>query len=79
MKCTLQGCVGEYEARTVTHTVRAEGELVVVDHVPASVCAICGDVLFDPQTVRQIEKLLKTRSTPTRTVPVYEYGGRVAV
>jgi YgiT-type zinc finger domain-containing protein len=73
MKCTLRGCSGEYEQQTVAHTVRHEGELVVIDHVPASVCAVCGDVLFDPVTIRRIEKLLETKSSSTRTAPIYEY------
>jgi len=73
MKCTVEGCPGEYERRKVTHTVRHRGELVVIDHVPAEVCDICGDVLLDPQTVRRLERLLKLRREPAGTIPVYEY------
>jgi YgiT-type zinc finger domain-containing protein len=72
MKCSITGCPGEYEARTVTHTVRQGSRLVVVDHVPAEVCGVCGDVLLRPETIRQLEALLK-RARPTRTVPLYEY------
>jgi YgiT-type zinc finger domain-containing protein len=73
MKCTVQGCPGEYERRTITHTVRHREEVVVIDHVPADVCSVCGDVLLAPQTVRHIERLLKSRRKPARTVPLYEY------
>ena len=55
MKCTMQGCPGEYEARTVVHTVKRRGEVIVIDHVPAEVCGVCGDVLLAPETVRRIE------------------------
>lgn len=73
MKCSLDGCSGRYEERLIVHTVRVGGEVVVIDHVPAEVCAACGDVLFTPDTVRHIERLLRERGQPSRTVPLYEY------
>jgi len=73
MNCSIQGCPGDYESRTVTHTVRHKGRIVVIDHVPAEVCSICGDVLLTPETVRHIEALLRDSAAPARTVPLYEY------
>lgn len=73
MKCSIEGCPGEYEERKIVHTVRHKGEVIVIDHVPAEVCSVCGDVLLKPETVRRIEKLLQTASRPTSTVPLYEY------
>lgn len=73
MQCSIKGCPGVYEDRTVVHTVRHKGEVIVIDHVPAEVCTVCGDVLFRPDTVRRIEEILLTRSVPSSTVPLYEY------
>jgi YgiT-type zinc finger domain-containing protein len=73
MKCTIQGCPGKYEERYVVHTVRHCGQVVVIDHVPAQVCPVCGDVLLTPETVRRIEALLEAHTQPARTVPLYEY------
>ena len=73
MKCSIEGCPGEYEKKDVVHTVRHRGQVVVIDHVPAEVCRVCGDVLLQPETVRHIEELLRTASRPTREVPLYEY------
>ena len=73
MSCSIHGCPGDYESRTVTHTVRHKGRIVVIDHVPAEVCSICGDVLLTPETVRHIETLLRDSTAPVRTVPLYEY------
>ena len=67
------GCPGEYEEQTIVHTVRHHGNVVVIDHVPAEVCSICGDVLLTPETVRRIEKLLETMPKPTKAVPLYEF------
>lgn len=78
MKCSLLGCSGEYEQRSVTHTVHYQGQLVVIDHVPARVCSACGDVMFDTKTARRIEQLLKSRSAPAHMAPVYEFAGKAA-
>ena len=68
-----QGYAGEYEEKEVIHTVRYHGQVIVIDHVPAEVCSLCGDVLLKPETVRRIETLLRSGTQPTSTVPVYEY------
>jgi YgiT-type zinc finger domain-containing protein len=73
MKCSIEGCPGVYEERRIVHTVRHKGQVIVIDHVPAEVCSVCGDVLLKPETVRHIEELLKTATRPTGTVPLYEY------
>ena len=48
MKCSIDGCPGEYETGKIMHTVRHHG------HVPAGICSVCGDVLLRPDTVRRI-------------------------
>ncbi len=73
MKCSIQTCAGEYEHREVFHAVRRRGQIMVIDHVPAEVCTICGDVIFRPDTVRGIEDLLRTLREPETMVPLYEY------
>ena len=72
MKCSIKGCPGEYESRAITHTVRPGGRVVVIDHVPAEICDVCGDVLLRLETIRQLESLLK-RAQPASSVPLYEY------
>ena len=73
MNCSVKNCPGEYEEKKIYHTVKMHNQVVVIDHVPAEVCSICGDVLLKPDTVRQIEKLLKKPVSPTKRIPLYEY------
>lgn len=73
MKCSIEGCPGEYEERQVVHTVRHKGQVIVIDHVPAEECSVCGDVLLKPETVRHIEELLRTPTRPAGNIPLYEY------
>ena len=69
----MQDCPGEYEQREIVHTVRHQGQLVVIDHVPAELCAVCDDVLLKLEIVRQIETLLDSSAQPAATVPLYEF------
>jgi len=73
MNCTIRDCPGDYEDRLITHTVKNRGRVLVIDHVPAEVCSICGDVLFSVDTVRHIEILMREDSQPVGQVPLYEY------
>jgi len=73
MKCAVEGCPGEYEDRLIIHTVRQRGQVIVIDHVPAEVCSVCGDVLLKPETVRRIEEMLCAKPQPSATVPLYDY------
>ena len=73
MKCSIQGCPGDYEARSIVHTVRHEGQVIVIDHVPAEFCRICGDTLLHPDTVRKVETLLQQERQPAGKVPLYEF------
>ena len=69
MKCSIKNCPGEDELRAITHTARQAGRVVVIDHVPAEVCDVCGDVLLRPETIRQLESLLK-RAQPASSAPL---------
>ncbi len=73
MECSIERCSGNYEEQQVTHTVRQKGEVVVIDQVPAEVCALCANVLLKPETVRRMEKLLHVSTRPSKRVPLYEY------
>lgn len=73
MKCSIQGCTGKYEEKTIIHTVKHGDEVFVFDHVPAEVCTVCGDTLLNPETVRHIEELLARKRSSKRMIPLYEY------
>ena len=73
MKCSIQGCPGEYEERTIVHTFRRGEDVFVFEQVPAEVCSVCGDTLLTPDTVRHLEKLLIEKPRPDRLVPLIKY------
>lgn len=73
MKCTIQGCPGEYEEKNIFHSLRYKGQIKVFDNVPAEVCDVCGDVLLRPETVEKIEKRLQDSKQSEAFAPLYKY------
>ena len=73
MKCSIQGCPGEYERKLIVHVVQRRGEMFLLEHVPAEVCSICGDTLLTPETVTRIEQMLAGSQRPERFAPIYEF------
>lgn len=73
MNCSLKGCPGSYEERQIKHIMRVRGQVMVIDHVPAKVCDVCGDTLLSLDTVRRLDAVLHDEASPDTTVPLYEY------
>lgn len=73
MKCTVQGCPGTYEPKTIVHTVKKDSTVIVFENVPAEVCDVCSDTLLAPETIRHLEKLIAEQGKPNKHAPVYAY------
>ncbi len=73
MRCSIAGCPGEYEQREVVRAVRQGSRIIVIEHIPAEVCNVCGDVLFTPETIERLEALRRTTAPPVGTVPLYKF------
>lgn len=59
----------------VTYTIEVDGQLIVIEHVPARVCVETGEQLFSAKTVERIQQLILNKQKPTRMmeVPVFEF------
>ncbi len=71
-KCGIKESSREYEEWETIHSVRHHGQAIVVDHAPAEVCSVCGNVLLKRKTVRSIEALFRVPTRPVDTVPLYD-------
>ena len=49
MKCSIDGCPGEYEAGKVMHTVRHHGQVMWIKTKPKLICRLT-DVPFEAKT-----------------------------
>lgn len=61
--------------RKVTYTIELNGQLIVIENVPARVNEETGEQLFSPETVERLQTLAWEHKPPTRViqVPVYEF------
>jgi hypothetical protein len=59
----------------VTYTMEVEGQLVVIEHVPARVNIETGERFFAPLTVERIQEIVGGGPSPSRTIetPVIEF------
>jgi YgiT-type zinc finger domain-containing protein len=59
----------------VTYTLELEGEIIIVENVPARVCLETGERFFSPQTVEHLQRLVWEEQEPSRMieVPVFEF------
>jgi len=61
--------------RKVTYTIEVNGQLIVIENVPARVNVDTGEQLFSPDTVERLQKMVWEQKQPKRViqVPVYEF------
>lgn len=61
--------------RLVKYTLELDGELIVIENVPARVCIETGEQLFAPEIVEKLQKIVAKRAKPKRVmqVPVFEF------
>ena len=59
----------------VNYTIEVEGQLMVIENVPARVNVETGEQLFSPDTVERLQKMVWERKQPKHViqVPVYEF------
>ena len=59
----------------VTYTIEIEGQLTVIENVPARVSLQTGEQLFSAETVERIQQLISSKQKPARMmeVPVFEF------
>ncbi len=57
-----------------TFTEYRNGRFIIIENVPAWVCEQCGETLYDPEVVDQIQAVVWSDKPPVRTIetPVYD-------
>ena len=67
--CTICGSAARQE-KLVEEVFRIDGQYVLVDHIPASVCDRCGDETFSRETADRIRLLVRGEAKPTKSIAV---------
>ena len=63
---------GATEARqaSVNEVFLIEGKYVLVEGIPARVCARCGEATFSRETTERIRRMVHGEARPVRAVPI---------
>jgi YgiT-type zinc finger domain-containing protein len=64
---------GATKPGTVTFTVDKQTTVVVIRDVPAAVCSTCGEEYIDADTMRELEKLVKSAQKAGINVAVQHF------
>ena len=61
--------------RLVTYSVEVDGQLIVVENVPARVNEETGERFFSPETADRLQRIVWERRTPDRVIqtPVFDF------
>lgn len=73
-KC--QACGGTQSAiELVEEVFNIEDKFLLVEGIPAEVCANCGDPTYSPETTERIRRLVNGGARPVRSIkiPVYSF------
>lgn len=64
-----------FEERLINYSVEINGQLYLIEHVPAKICIQTGEQLFSPETVERIQDIIRRQPKPSRVVqtPVYDF------
>ena len=73
MKCIF--CGNNMEKKEVTFVYDEGEDYLVVEHVPAEVCAKCGEKIYSPEVTEELLKFAKKEFKPVKTinVPVFDF------
>ncbi|HOU15916.1 MAG TPA: YgiT-type zinc finger protein [Anaerolineae bacterium] len=54
-----------------------EGKRVLVEHIPVTRCARCGELTFSRETTEQVRRLVHSAPQPVKTIPldVFAFAG----
>ena len=72
--CSVCGAE-ESREELVDEVFRIDGKYVLVDHIPASVCARCGEETFSRETTERVRLLVHGKAKPTKSIAlkVFEF------
>jgi YgiT-type zinc finger domain-containing protein len=66
--------------KQVTYTLNLNGQIILIENVPARVNEETGEQFFSPSTVERLQQTILDKQEPDRfiQVPVYSYSDNVA-
>ena len=72
VKCPL--CGGSLESRPISYPQYFDGNLAILENVPAEVCLQCGELLLSPSVVERMQETVWSGKAAKRMarIPIYD-------
>jgi YgiT-type zinc finger domain-containing protein len=68
-KCHVCGST-QFRKDTVGEVFEIDGQHVLVENIPASICARCSEATFSRMTTERIRRMVHGEATPLKSVPL---------
>ena len=76
MKCFM--CKGDLEDKNTTFMAELDNCIVIIKNVPSQVCKQCGEVSYNNDVAKQLEKLVNSVKNLVTEITVINYSENTA-
>ncbi|WP_019227213.1 type II toxin-antitoxin system MqsA family antitoxin [Sedimentibacter sp. B4] len=76
MKCFL--CKGDKINKNTNYFLNLDGSIIIIKNVPSLVCDQCGEVFYENEVMKRIEKIIDLFKNALTEIAIVNYDDKVA-
>ncbi len=76
MKCFM--CKGDMINKNTNYILDLDGSIIIIKNVPSLVCDQCGEVFYENEVMKQIEKIIDLFKNVLTEIAIVNYDDKVA-
>lgn len=76
MKCFM--CKGDMINKNTNYILDLEGSIIIIKNVPSLVCNQCGEVFYENEVMKRIEKIIDIFKNALTEIAIVNYDDKVA-
>jgi len=76
MKCFI--CKGDMINKKTNYILDLDGSIIIIKNVPSLVCGQCGEVFYENEVMKRIEKIVDLFKNALAEIAIVNYEDKVA-
>ncbi len=76
MKCFM--CKGDMINKNTNYILDLDGSIIIIKNVPSLVCNQCGEVFYENEVMKRIEKIIDIFKNALTEIAIVNYDDKVA-
>lgn len=76
MKCFM--CKGDMINKNTNYFLDLDGSIIIIKNVPSLVCDQCGEVFYENEVMKRIEKIIDLFKNALTEIAIVNYDNKVA-